>query len=79
MDLIRPDAKVTWFEVRVKKTLITLESKRTIAAGEWVFCSPPSFTQCLFFAASLPCSIGTQWASSFWPLHPLVQRAIATL
>jgi hypothetical protein len=29
--------------------------------------------------SSLPYSAETQWASSFWPLRPLVQRAVATL
>jgi hypothetical protein len=29
--------------------------------------------------SSLPCSVETQWVSSFWPLRPLVQRVVAML
>jgi hypothetical protein len=29
--------------------------------------------------SSLPCSVGMQWASSFWPLRLLVQRTMAML
>jgi hypothetical protein len=39
-DSVRPDAKVTRFEVWAKKTLITLESENTIAAGAWIFLRP---------------------------------------
>jgi hypothetical protein len=33
----------------------------------------------LIYVSILPCSTGTQWASSFWPPRPLVQRVVAML
>jgi hypothetical protein len=40
----------------------------------WVW---PSFS--LSSVSSLPCSVEMQWASSFWPLHQLVQHIVAML
>jgi hypothetical protein len=46
---IHPNAKVTKFEVRARKTLITLWSKNVIATRAWVFRGLPNFTQRPFF------------------------------
>jgi hypothetical protein len=41
--MIHSNAKFVKFEVRAKKTLITLGSKGTVAVGAWVFLQSAQF------------------------------------
>jgi hypothetical protein len=47
------------------------EKNKKVASGAAVFL--------LIRWEQFPCSVEMLWALSFWPLHPLVLRAVATL